>query len=289
MTNSSYSAVIIARNEELHIRKTVESLLNQTIRPYRIVVVDDGSTDTTPDILREMPVDVKRLPVHGDKHDMYYNTLHDIRNAGLLVVRDDPVDWVYSGDADIILQPRYCETIMRHAEKCGAYIGAGIEKDKFDQLPMDGCRMIKHDWFRSEGMYTKWESIYLCVKAIAAGHRTMVRYTDDCVVTPQRPTGTAHSANRQYNQGALMRKMGAPIPYVCWKVGVVIKSRGIRIGLLFLRGWWKAKIEVPDNMRRSYKQLLNEYLMVRLFGRLGRRHHLFRMCDNNMICGSGRN
>ena len=106
----------------------MESLLNQTIRPYRIVVVDDGSTDATPDILREMPVDVKRLPIHGDKHDVYYDTLHDIRNAGLVVVRDDPVDWVYSGDADITLPPKYCETIMNQAEKCGAYIGAGIEK-----------------------------------------------------------------------------------------------------------------------------------------------------------------
>lgn len=289
MTNSSYSAVIIARNEEMHIKKTVESLLNQTIRPYRIVVVDDGSTDATPDILREMPVDVKRLPVHDDKHDVYHDTLHNIRNAGLVVVRDDPVDWVYSGDADIILPPKYCETIMNQAEKCGAYIGAGIEKNKFDQLPMDGCRMIRHNWFRSEGMSTKWESIYLCVKVLAAGHRTMVRYTDDCVVTSQRPTGTAHAANRQYNQGALMRKMGAPIPYVCWKVGVLTKSRGIRIGLLCLRGWWSAKVEVPDHMQRSYRQLMNEYMMARLFGRLGRRQRMFRMYDGSMVCGTGDN
>ena len=289
MTNSSYSVVIIARNEETHIRKTVESLLDQTIRPYRIVVVDDGSTDATPDILREMPVDTKRLPIHDDSHDVYYNTLHDIRNAGHLVVRDDPVGWVYSGDADIILPPKYCETIMKHAEKCDAYIGSGIEKNKFDQLPMDGCRMIKHSWFRSEGMYTKWESIYLCVKALAAGHCTMVRYTDDCVVVSQRPTGTAYSASRQYNQGALMRKLGAPMPYVCWKVGVLIKSRGIRIGLLFLKGWWRSKVEVPDHIQRLHRQLLNEYLMVRLFGRLGRRQHMFRMHDGNMVCGSGSN
>ena len=287
MTNSSYSAVIIARNEETHIKKTVESLLDQTIRPYRIVVVDDGSTDATPDILREMPVDVKHLPVHDDKHDVYYGTLHDIRNAGLVVVRDDPVDWVYSGDADIILPPKYCETIMNHAEKYGAYIGAGIEKNKYDQLPMDGCRMIKHNWLRSEGMTTKWESIYLCVKALAAGHRTMVRYTDDCVVTSQRPTGTAYAANSQYNQGTLTRKMGAPIPYVCWKAGVLTKSRGIRAGLLFLRGWGSAKIEVPDHMQRSCRQLLNEYLMVRLFGRLGRRQRMFRMYDGSMVCGPG--
>lgn len=287
MTNSSYSAVIIARNEE-HIRKTVESQLDQTIRPYRIVVVDDGSTDATPDILREMPVDVKHLPVHEDKRDMYY-TLHDIRNAGLLVVQDDLVGWVYSGDADIILPPKYCKTIMDQAEKCGAYIGAGIEKNKFGQLPMDGCRMIKHSWFRSECMYTKWEGIYLCVKALAAGHRTMVRYTGDCVVTSQRPTGTAHSANRQYNQGALVQKIRAPIPYICWKAGVLTKSRVIRIGLLFLKGWWRAKIEVPDHTQRSYRQLSNEYLTVRLFGRLGRRQRMFRMHGDNMVWESSSN
>lgn len=289
MTDFSYSAVIIARNEEMHIRKTVESLLNQTIRPYRIVVVDDGSTDTTAAILKEMDVDIVSLPVHDDNHKVYYDTLPKIRNKGMWKVRDDPVDWVYSGDSDIILPKAYCETIMKQAHLCDAYIGAGIERDKLDQLPMEGCCMIKHDWLRSEGMHLQWESVWVCVKALAAGHNTMVRYADDCVVTSQRPTGATYTIGKRYQHGALMRKMGAPIPYMCWKVGVVTKIWGVRAGWRYLRGWCGTKVEVPDSMSHVYRSILYEHLRVRLFGRLGRRHHMFSMYDGNMVCRSGSN
>ena len=164
-----YSAVIIARNEEKHIKETVESILKQSTKPYRVIVVDDGSTDSTPEILGTMPVTVKKLPDHDRGGTVYSNTLSDVRNAGLACIRNDPVDWVYTGDADIVLPPRYCESIMRHAGERGAYIAAGIIGDSLDYLPMQGCQMIKHGWLKSVGMETKWESIYICVKALALG------------------------------------------------------------------------------------------------------------------------
>ena len=42
-----YSAVLIAYNEEAHIMDAIQSLKAQSVPPYRIVVVDDGSTDGT--------------------------------------------------------------------------------------------------------------------------------------------------------------------------------------------------------------------------------------------------
>ena len=46
---SSLRCVLItpARNEEAFIAKTIESMVNQTIRPIRWVIVNDGSTDRT--------------------------------------------------------------------------------------------------------------------------------------------------------------------------------------------------------------------------------------------------
>jgi len=41
------------RNEEAHLHRVLDSVLNQTLPPETIVVVNDGSTDSTPDILRE--------------------------------------------------------------------------------------------------------------------------------------------------------------------------------------------------------------------------------------------
>ncbi len=39
------------RDEESHLEATIESMANQTRRPDVWVIVDDGSTDRTPEIL----------------------------------------------------------------------------------------------------------------------------------------------------------------------------------------------------------------------------------------------
>jgi len=45
--NAKIAVIIIARNEENFIGKTIENLKNQELSPYRIIVVNDGSTDKT--------------------------------------------------------------------------------------------------------------------------------------------------------------------------------------------------------------------------------------------------
>jgi glycosyltransferase involved in cell wall biosynthesis len=49
----SVSVVIPAYNADLYLAEALESLARQTHRPAQIIVVDDGSTDNTPQILRE--------------------------------------------------------------------------------------------------------------------------------------------------------------------------------------------------------------------------------------------
>jgi glycosyltransferase involved in cell wall biosynthesis len=44
------SVVIPAYNAEFHLRATLESVLAQTVQPYEIIVVNDGSTDRTEEI-----------------------------------------------------------------------------------------------------------------------------------------------------------------------------------------------------------------------------------------------
>ena len=59
----SYYAIVTCRNSENEIESAVNSLLRQTIKPRYIIVVDDGSTDNTHNIL-------ERLKLKNDKKEM---------------------------------------------------------------------------------------------------------------------------------------------------------------------------------------------------------------------------
>jgi glycosyltransferase involved in cell wall biosynthesis len=100
-------------------RTTLDSLLAQTIPPSVLVVVDDGSTDSTPAILQDyakrMPyLTVVRRPDRGRRSvgpgviDAFY--------AGLETVDLGKFDYVCKLDLDLDLPPRYFETLMERME-----------------------------------------------------------------------------------------------------------------------------------------------------------------------------
>lgn len=52
-----YSVIIPCHNYGSHLRQAVESVLNQTVQPAEIVIVDDGSTDDTLAVARSLAMD----------------------------------------------------------------------------------------------------------------------------------------------------------------------------------------------------------------------------------------
>ena len=57
------SILIAVHNEEKFIRETVESIKNQTYPDWEVIIVDDGSTDKTYDILEELSKQDKRIKI----------------------------------------------------------------------------------------------------------------------------------------------------------------------------------------------------------------------------------
>ncbi len=75
-TGSAVSIIVPARNEELNIRRCVTSLLEQDYDDYEVIVVDDGSTDSTGEILDE----ITHTHPHADR-------------LWILRLRDLPAGW----------------------------------------------------------------------------------------------------------------------------------------------------------------------------------------------------
>ena len=53
-TSPLISVIIPARNEQRNIQRCIQALLNQTYPNYEIIVVDDRSSDATPQILARL-------------------------------------------------------------------------------------------------------------------------------------------------------------------------------------------------------------------------------------------
>jgi glycosyltransferase involved in cell wall biosynthesis len=48
-----YVIVTTAKNEERYIEYTLESVCNQILKPEEWIIVDDGSKDKTPEIIKD--------------------------------------------------------------------------------------------------------------------------------------------------------------------------------------------------------------------------------------------
>ena len=92
------SIIIPAFNEERFIAEAIESALSQTYKDIEVIVVDDGSTDGTADI-------VKKYPVRYVKHMENWG-LPKARNTGIGMAMGDRILCL---DGDDIITPNMVE------------------------------------------------------------------------------------------------------------------------------------------------------------------------------------
>lgn len=101
MPTPSISVLMPVWNGEAHLREAVESILNQTFRDFEFIVLDDGSTDRTLEILSEYSSD-SRLRVIRLDHGGIVHAL----NRGIAEAR---AEWIARMDCDDISLPKRLE------------------------------------------------------------------------------------------------------------------------------------------------------------------------------------
>ena len=105
----SYVLITPARNEAAFIELTLKSVVAQTVRPLKWVIVSDGSTDGTDEIvtkyLADNPwIELLRMPERRERH--FAGKVHAF-NAGYARVKDLPFEIVCSLDADLSFDSEY--------------------------------------------------------------------------------------------------------------------------------------------------------------------------------------
>ena len=128
------SVIIPVYNVEEYLHQCLDSVLNQTLRDIEVICVDDGSTDRSPEILREYEAKDPRVKV------LYQNNLFAgvARNAGMDVARGKYYVFL---DSDDFFEPQLLKLQYDQCEKHQADIsicGADVYRNQTGEfVPMD--------------------------------------------------------------------------------------------------------------------------------------------------------
>lgn len=160
------SVVIPVFNVEAYLDKCMASVVQQSYKELEIIVVDDGSTDNSPQICDNWSVKDDRVHVIHKEN----GGLSDARNAGLAVATGSYISFV---DSDDWLKPQFMETLMRTLKENNADIAeCGVlyvdeqdhvlrkrccQEDKVVKSKIEAlCALVKEN-----GIYqTVWNKLY---------------------------------------------------------------------------------------------------------------------------------
>lgn len=207
----SYVIVTPARNESACIGKTIQAVTRQTVPPLEWVVVSDGSTDGTDEMVAaaatEFPwIQLVRLTprAHPDFAAVVQNT-----ETGLKALRASDYSYLCLLDADVSFQDDYFEQLLQRfsAEPDlglagGVIVDVGVRREmRRNEVDVAGAvQFFRRECFESIGGLVPipeggWDAV-TCVAARMQGYRTMT--CDELVVEHHKP--------RNVSQGGWLRR-----------------------------------------------------------------------------------
>lgn len=106
------TVVVIAYNDAARLPRAVRSVLDQTLRNLQVIIVDDGSTDHTPDVVAELCAQDHR--VRAIRRPINSGGCGAPRNDGLAAVTTPYVMFL---DSDDTLPPHACKSLLMEIER----------------------------------------------------------------------------------------------------------------------------------------------------------------------------
>lgn len=108
------SVVLSTYNEEKYIAQSVQSILNQTYPYFELIIVNDGSTDNTLQVIKSF--EDPRIVII----DKPNSGLPDSLNAGIRIAK---YDWIARMDGDDIAEPTRFENQVKYIDEQVGVIG----------------------------------------------------------------------------------------------------------------------------------------------------------------------
>ncbi len=252
----NYYIVIPSHNEEAFISFTLQSLVEQTVLPNKIVVVNDNSTDDTAKIVLEF---ARKHPIIS----LVNKTSDAIHLPGSKVIQafqagfetlDENYDIIVKADADLIFPSNYFETILKHFQSDAtigmvggfAYIeknGAFILENLTDKEHIRGAfKAYRKECFKQIGGLKPamgWDTVD---ELLCKFYNWKIITDVTLKVKHLKPTGANYNKTARYKQGEAFYSLGYGffITIIASAKLAMMKKKPL-LFLDYINGFFKAK------------------------------------------------
>ncbi len=246
-----YVLVTPARNEQDFIGKTLRSMVAQTVLPKKWVIVSDGSTDRTDEIVAEFArnhdwIELVRMPEHRDRQ--FAAKVHSF-NAGYKQLAGLSYQIIGNVDADISFDPDYFEYLLdrfKENERLGVTGTPFVEGETLvydhgfiDQNHVSGaCQLFRRECFEQIGGYTPIKGGGIDWAAVTSARMMgwQTRTFTDKLFHHHRKMGTGNSSflMSRYRHGQKDYYLGGHPLWQLFRSSFQMTRRPYFIGGLFL-------------------------------------------------------
>jgi len=283
-----YVLISPCRNEAGYMRQTLDSVLAQTTPPSKWIIVDDGSTDATPQILAEYAarhpfIEVVTLADRG--HRQVGPGVVNAFYAGYAHVPAGQYEFLCKLDLDLRLPPRYFEILIgrmnadRRIATCSgkAYIdvdGTLVNEHHGDETSLGMTKFYRSAAFELVGGFVRevmWDGID-CHRCRMEGMIAVSWDEPDLRFVHLRPMGSSQTGilTGRARHGYGQYFMGTSLLYQSLSALSRARERPYVIGsLAMIWGWVRSAVaSLPRYDDLEFRKFLRRY--QRLAMRLGK-------------------
>lgn len=207
-------------NEQKYLAETIEGVLAQSLLPQRWILVDDGSTDSSPQIIQDYAARIPWIRYHARKREAgqsYYSSNVYAIMEGYELVRKDSFDFLAILDADISLPSHYYETLFQKFEEDSKLgVASGVYLDLIDgrlqkvlndrRSTPKALQVFRRACFEQIGGYLplRYGGEDTCSCFMARMHGWKTWSFPELEVVHRKPAGMGHSQSRvkaRFRQG----------------------------------------------------------------------------------------
>jgi len=261
----SYALITPARNEAAFIELTIKSMIGQTYAPLKWIIVSDGSTDQTDEIVSRYIgshpwIELVRMPERKERH--FAGKVNAFK-AGYERLSGLGVEIIGNLDADVSFEPKLFEFLIeRMAENpklgvAGApFREGGFQYDyRFSNIEnvWGGCQLFRRECYEAIGGYMPLKGG--CIDHVAVlsarwhGWQTRTFTENVCMHHRQMGTAVQGALRAKFKLGAKDYTVGNHPAWELARVIYQLKNRpavlgGVSLGLGYLWSFVR-RAEVP--------------------------------------------